>query len=145
MFGFQGRDAIFQFLQSPDHEWQEFARSSFQSTIVVVADHQILQPGFDRTGIQHCPELLGYESGFFDANLAAITHVPGKIYRPHLSRASLSAVIVVTWARMAVMALLPRVIVLLVVAARAVAPHPKTMLLTPVVVVPPALQPRKTL
>ena len=68
-----------------------------------------------------------------------------RVAMSHLSLASLSAVIVVTWARMAVMAALPKVIVLLVVADRAWALQPKIMLFEPVVVVQPAQAPIKKL
>ena len=61
-----------------------------------------------------------------------------RVITSHLSRASLKAVIVVTWARMIPMELLPRVIELQQPAARAVAPLPSIKLLQPVVVVIPA-------
>jgi hypothetical protein len=68
-----------------------------------------------------------------------------RVITSHLSLASLKAVIVVTWARMVVMELLPRVISLLTVAALAAAPQPKIRLLLPVVMLAPAVGPTKVL
>lgn len=56
----------------------------------------------------------------------------------HLSRASDKDVIVVTWARMVVILLLPRVIVLLELLAMPAAPLPIMMLLQPMVLAHPA-------
>lgn len=82
-------------------------------------------------------------SRMFQANFTGLTarrkSMPVlRVVTSHLSLASDRAVIVVTWARMAVMEALPRVIVLLVVAVRALALQPKIMLLLPVVLLTPA-------
>ena len=63
----------------------------------------------------------------------------------HLSLASLSAVIVVTWARMVVMLVLPRVISLLTEPVLGLAQKPRAMLLLPVPAIKPASKPMKTL
>jgi len=78
LFGFQGRDAIFQFLQGSDDQGQELAGGSFQSGTVFVADDQAVQPLFHGAVVEHLFQFLGYETGFSLSDFGSITHVPGK-------------------------------------------------------------------
>ena len=68
-----------------------------------------------------------------------------RVVMSHLSRASDSAVIVVTWARMVVMFASPRVISLHTVVELAAAPQPIMVLLQPKVMAQPAMVPIKVL